>query len=171
MKIERIEVFVTDLPSRLTREISSGAWDTGPPGSLLGKPVLVKIYAEGVVGFGQVRPISPGHFVPDTTHSVFAAVTEIYGPRLIGHDLCDFERMWAMFNGALPGNMVARAVLDHAVHDALGKSLGIPVYQLLGGLCQPKIPLEWSSAWRAIRSRWCVMRAAPSKNCKSGCCA
>ncbi len=149
MKIERIEVFVTDLPNRLQRQISSGAWDTGPTGSLLGKPVLVKIYAEGVVGYGQIRSISPGHFVPDTVYSVVAAITEIYGPRLIGRDLSDLDWMWTMFDRALPGNFNARAALDHAVHDALGKALGVPVYELIGGLCQPRIPLEWSVSMAA----------------------
>lgn len=144
MKIERIEVFVTDLPNRLQRQMSSGAWDTGPAGSLLGKPVLVKIYAEGVVGCGQIRSISPGHFIPETVYSVFAAIAEIYGPRLIGRDLSDLDWMWTMFDRVLPGNFNARAALDHAVHDALGKALGVPVYKLVGGLCQPRIPLEWS---------------------------
>ena len=61
--IDRIEVFVTELPIRLQRTFSSGSYDTGPPKELLGKPVFVKIYADGVVGCAQIRPISPGHFV------------------------------------------------------------------------------------------------------------
>jgi L-alanine-DL-glutamate epimerase-like enolase superfamily enzyme len=40
--------------------------------------------------------------------------------------------------------MNARAAIDHALHDAAGKALNLPVYKLLGGLCQPLIPLEWS---------------------------
>ena len=149
MKIERIEVFVTDLPIRLQRQIASGAWDTGPTGSLLGKPVLVKVHAEGVVGYGQIRSISPGHFVPDTVYSVLAAITEIYGPRLIGHDLSELEWMGTMFDRSLPANFNARAALDHAIHDALGKELGVPVYKLIGGLCQSRIPLEWSISMAA----------------------
>jgi L-alanine-DL-glutamate epimerase-like enolase superfamily enzyme len=144
IRIERIEIFVTDLPDRLQRQMSSGSWDTGVPGSVLGKPVFVKIYAEGVVGYGQIRPISPGHFVPETTHSMVAAITEIYGPRLIGWDLSGLDSMWTMFDRVLPANASARAVLDHAIHDALGKAYGVPVYALLGGLCQLRIPLEWS---------------------------
>jgi len=159
MKIERIEVFVTDLPNRLQRQMSSGAWDTGPAGSLLGKPVLVKIYAEGVVGCGQIRSISPGHFIPETVYSVFAAITEIYGPRLIGRDLSDLDWMWTMFDRVLPGNFNARAALDHAVHDALGKALGVPVYKLIGGLCQPRIPLEWSVSM-AVETDTMVREAA-----------
>ena len=144
LTIERIEVYVTDLSTRLRRQISSGAWDTGPTGSLLGKPVLVKIHAGGVVGYGQIRSIAPGHFIPDTVYSTVGAIKEIYGPRLLGRDLTDREGMWTMFDRSLPQNFNARAALDHAVHDALGKAFGVPVYKLIGGLCQPRIPLEWS---------------------------
>ena len=89
--IDRIEVFVTELPVRLQRTFSSGSYDTGPPKELLGKPVFVKIYADGVVGCAQIRPISPGHFVADTVHSMVAAITDIYGPGLIGRDIFDIE--------------------------------------------------------------------------------
>lgn len=144
MAIDRIEILVTDLPQRLQRETSSGAYDTGAPGALLGKPVLVKIQADGVTGYGQIRPISPGHFMPDTVHSMVGAIAEVYGPRLIGKDLLDTESVHSMFDRALPANMNARAALDHALHDAIGKALKLPVYRLLGGLCQERIPLEWS---------------------------
>ena len=40
--IDRIEVFVTELPVRLQRTFSSGSYTTGPPKELLGKPVFVK---------------------------------------------------------------------------------------------------------------------------------
>lgn len=144
IKIERIEIIVTELAVRIQRQISSGSYDTGPPGSPLGKPVLVRIHADGVVGNGQVRPISPGHFVPDTVRSVVSAVKDIYGPYLIGKDIFDLEQIWADFDLMLPGNSYARAVLDYALHDAMGKVAGVPVYKLIGGLCQPTIPLEWS---------------------------
>jgi len=149
LAIDRIEVLVTDLTVRLQRQVSSGAYDTGPTGSLLGKPVLVKIHADGVTGYGQIRPISPGHFMPDTVHSMVAAITEIYGPRLIGRELLDYEAVLAMFDQALPANMNARAAIDHALHDAAGKALNLPAYRLLGGLCQPRIPLEWSVSMAA----------------------
>jgi L-alanine-DL-glutamate epimerase-like enolase superfamily enzyme len=144
MKIERIEVFVTELPVRVQRIFSSGSWDTGPQGRILGKPVLVRIHAQGVVGYGQVRPITPGHFIGDTTQSVVAAITEIYGPLMLGREISDLEAIHESFDLRLAGNPVARAVLDIALHDALGKARGLPVHALIGGCCQPRIPLEWS---------------------------
>ncbi len=142
--IDRIEIFVTKLPVRLKRIFSSGVYDTGPADSLLGKPVLVKIYADGVVGMAQIRPISPGHFVADTTQSVVAAIKEIYGPSLLGKSIFDIESINEMFDNRLAGNPAARAVLDIAVRDAMGKALQTPIYNLIGGCCQPRIPLEWS---------------------------
>jgi len=144
MPIERIEIHVTQLPGRLQRTFSSGSYDTGPPDQLLGKPVLVKIHADGVIGVAQVRPISPGHFVADTVHSVVAAIRDIYGPLLIGRRLADFEANDVLMSSRLAGNPAARAVLDIALHDALGKSLGVPVHDLLGGRSHETIPLEWS---------------------------
>ncbi len=113
--------------------MSSGPYDTGASGTLLGKPVLVKIHADGVTGYGQIRPISPGHFIPDTVHSMVGAIKDVYGPKLIGTDVLDFESVLGMFDRMLPGNMNARAAIDHALHDAAGKALNLPVYKLLGG--------------------------------------
>ena len=104
MKIERIEIFVTQLSQRLQRIFSSGVYDTGPADSLLGKHVLVKIHAGGVTGIAQVRPISPGHFVADTAPSVFSAIKEVYGPALIGQSIFDFETVNAIFD-----NQIGRA--------------------------------------------------------------
>ncbi|MES2563101.1 MAG: enolase C-terminal domain-like protein [Pseudomonadota bacterium] len=144
MKIDRIEIFVTALSVRLQRIFSSGSYDTGPAERLLSKPVLVKIYAGGVVGYAQIRPISPGHFVSDTTQSVVAAVKEVYGPAMLGMSIFDIEAINAMFDNRLANNPAARAVLDIAVRDAMGKALNTPLYNLMGGCCQPRIPLEWS---------------------------
>ncbi len=142
--IDRIEIRVVEMPVRLKRTFSSGSYDTGPAGQLLGKPVFVRIFADGVVGCGQIRPISPGHFVADTVHSVVAAIREVYGPLLMGRKLSDMEATDELLTSRLAGNPAARAVLDIAMHDALGKARGVPIHALIGGCCQPVIPLEWS---------------------------
>src|SRR6478735_7731367 len=142
--IDRIEIFVTALSERLQRIFASGSYDTGPAERLLSKPVLVKIYADGVVRYAQIRPISPGHFVADTTQSVVAAIKEVYGPALLGKSMFDMEACNEMFDNRLANNPAARAVLDIALRDAMGKALNTPLYNLIGGCCQPRIALEWS---------------------------
>ncbi len=144
MPIDRVEVRVTDYNQRLQRTTMHGDYDTGPSGQMLGKPVMLRIFADGVVGYGHVRPTTPGHSMPDTYKSVVCAVQEIVGPMLIGRDIFDIESIFAEFDMLLPGNTNVRALVDYALHDAQGKAMGVPVYKLLGGLSQPKLPLEWS---------------------------
>ena len=83
MRIERIEIFVTDLTTRLQRQRSTGAYDTGVPGALIGKPVLVKVFAEGIVGYGQIRPLAPHHSMPDTYATMISTIRDVCGKRLI----------------------------------------------------------------------------------------
>jgi L-alanine-DL-glutamate epimerase-like enolase superfamily enzyme len=144
MRIERIEIRVTDLKTRLQRQRSTGPYDTGAPGALLGKPVLVTIFAEGVVGRGQIRPLAPHHAMPDTYATMISMIREVWGPRLIGRRIFDAESIHGLFDSLAPANYMARAALDAALYDAMGKAVGQPVYNLIGGLAQPSMPLEWS---------------------------
>jgi L-alanine-DL-glutamate epimerase-like enolase superfamily enzyme len=143
-KIERVEVRVTDYTSRLQRTTMHGDYDTGASGTLLGKPCLLRIFAEGIVGYAQTRPTTPGHSMPDTWKSVTGAFEEIIGPMLIGRDIFDLNAIFAEFDMILPFNPVVRTLLDFALHDAQGKATNQPVYNLLGGLSQELLPLEWS---------------------------
>lgn len=144
MKIERVEVRITEMPIRIKRIFSSGSYDSGPAGQLLGKPVFLRLIGEGLEGHAQIRPISPGHFVADTSESVVAAIREVYGPLLIGKSVFDIEAIDELLTSRLAGNPAARALIDIALHDAMGKALGVPVHKLIGGRTQSKIELEWS---------------------------
>jgi muconate cycloisomerase len=42
------------------------------------------------------------------------------------------------------GNPFAKAAIDLACHDLLGKSMDAPVYQLLGGMVRDRVPIMWS---------------------------
>jgi L-alanine-DL-glutamate epimerase-like enolase superfamily enzyme len=144
MRIERIEIRVTDLKTRLQRQRSTGPYDTGAPGALLGKPVIITVFAEGILGRGQIRPLSPHHAMPDTYATMISMIKEVCGPHLIGQRVFDVESIHALFDQLAPANHMARAALDAALYDAMGKAFNQPVYNLIGGLAQPRIPLEWS---------------------------
>lgn len=153
MRIEKIEIRVTDLTKRLTRLRSTGVYDTGASGTLMGKPILVKIYAEGVVGYGQIRPLAPHHSMPDNYGSIITTIKDIYAPRMIGKSIFDVLAFQEMFDKTAPANFNARAAVDHALYDAMGKVLNQPVYNLIGGLSQERIPLEWSISMYEDASR------------------
>src|SRR5579859_3050304 len=65
-------------------------------------------------------------------------------PLLIGQDASRIEHLWqVMFRGGFfPADRVgasAIAAIDTALWDIAGKALGVPVYQLLGGLVRDKV--------------------------------
>src|SRR5262249_62073099 len=130
MRIERIEIRVTDLTPRLQRQRSTGPYDTGAPGALLGKPVLVKIFAEGVTGYGQIRPLAPHHSMPDTYATMISMIKDVCGARLIGKSIFDVEDIHRQFDSLTPANYMARAAVDVALYDAMGKALKQPGYNL-----------------------------------------
>ena len=53
----------------------------------------------------------------------------------------DIEAIGASMEKATPGHPMAKATIDIALHDLNAKTLGIPVYQLLGGKFREKIRL------------------------------
>jgi galactonate dehydratase len=91
---------------------------------------------EGLIGWGE--PVVEGR-----ARSVEAAVLEI-GEQLIGKDPARINDHWqTMYRGAFYRGgavfMSAIAGIDQALWDIKGKALGVPVYQLLGGLVRDKM--------------------------------
>ena len=91
---------------------------------------------EGVVGWGE--PVVEGR-----ARSVEAAVAE-YAEMLIGQDPARINDLWqTMYRGAFYRGgavfMSAIAGIDQALWDIKGKTLGVPVYQLLGGLVRDRM--------------------------------
>ena len=61
------------------------------------------------------------------------AITEILLPAIAGHDVTEIAQLHARMDRVLRGYPYAKAAIDVALHDAIGKIYGVPVYQLLGG--------------------------------------
>jgi L-alanine-DL-glutamate epimerase-like enolase superfamily enzyme len=83
--------------------------------------------ADGNEGWGEAAATK---FYGETTESVLDAL-EVYGTLLPDDpfDLEETERRWAE---QLRRNPAARAALSSALHDLVGKRLGVPVYRLWG---------------------------------------
>lgn len=82
---------------------------------------------DGCEGWGEAAPT---RFYGETTESALAAL-EVYGTALPDDpfELEEAERRWETM---LRGNAAARAALSSALHDLVGKRLGVPVYRLWG---------------------------------------
>jgi L-alanine-DL-glutamate epimerase-like enolase superfamily enzyme len=60
-------------------------------------------------------------------------------PAVLGEDPFDIERIHQKMEAVIGQNLVAKCGIDLALWDAMGKSLDMPVYKLLGGMYEPKI--------------------------------
>lgn len=99
-------------------------------------PVLVRMETDvGLVGVGEC--------LADMMAMAKAAVEEV-GRYLVGKDPRQIEHHWQamyrdMFWRGGPAFMAAISGCELAMWDLLGKSLGAPVYQLLGGKCRDRV--------------------------------
>jgi D-galactarolactone cycloisomerase len=104
----------------------------------VGRQILVRLATdEGVVGWGEC-------FAYGATLAVCNVVDDALGPLLVGQDPAQIELLLDRLHRALMiwGRrglaMMAVSGVDLALWDLAGKARGVPVYQLLGGLCQPR---------------------------------
>ncbi|MFC4000237.1 D-galactonate dehydratase, partial [Prauserella oleivorans] len=91
---------------------------------------------EGIVGWGE--PVVEGR-----AETVRAAVDEL-ADLLVGKDPLRVEDLWQLMTKAAfyrGGPVLSSAVagLDQALWDILGKTLGVPVHQLLGGAVRDEV--------------------------------
>ncbi|MEA2408704.1 MAG: L-Ala-D/L-Glu epimerase [Thermoleophilaceae bacterium] len=71
------------------------------------------------------------------------AVVSTLAPALIGRDPRAVQLALAEMDRLLEGAEPAKAGIEMAMLDAVGKALGVPVYQLLGGRARQRIPVRW----------------------------
>ena len=108
--------------------------------------VFVKIYTdEGITGVGEGTL--------EYKEKAFLGALEHIKEYLVGQNPLDIERHWhsiyrdAYWRGG-PVLMSALSAVEMALWDILGKSLGVPVWQLLGGKVQDKVRI-YVNGWFA----------------------
>lgn len=103
--------------------------------------VLVRIDTdEGLRGWAEA-PSRP-HLYGETQRSIVAAVEEKLGPPLIGMNPFDLEKIHHQME-YLRQNLTAKAAIDIALHDIIGQYMKLPIYRLLGGWNEGKVPVSW----------------------------
>jgi len=88
---------------------------------------LVTIDHDGIEGIGEA---APSHYYGESRPLVEAALAT-WAP-LLGDDPFALDAIEGRLHAALWGHGAARAAIDMALHDWIGKKLGLPVWKLLG---------------------------------------
>jgi L-alanine-DL-glutamate epimerase-like enolase superfamily enzyme len=134
MKISRVEIIPVDIPYKTPFRVSYGGVTTG-------SYVILRILTdEGLEGLGSSIGIPK---IGLNRESAMAQMKSIASGLLLDQDPLNTEAILSRLDVMLPGSWRIKAHIDYALYDLKGKILNVPVYQLLGGLCREKIPLEW----------------------------
>ncbi len=102
---------------------------------------------EGIEGVGEVRMINH-------TDALVGYLAEAVPNHVLGHDprnIEDIVRRMYLYDYARPGEiaMSAIATIEMACWDIFGKSVGLPVYQLLSGAVRDKIK-AYANGWYTV---------------------
>ena len=137
MKITRIECIPVSLPFAKPIVMSGGP-------AKCADAVVLKIHTdEGITGIAETGDTSLW-YMGESQDSIMSNITNIYAPQiLLGEDPFNIEKIVARMDKVARANNQSKAVVDYALHDVMGKALGVPLYKLLGGLSNPKIALAF----------------------------
>lgn len=132
MRLAEFHVYQKDLPVKDGPYTMSGqqVWS-------LDTTIVRLVSDTGVEGWGEVCPVGP-LYAPVQAGGIRAALAEI-GACLIGASL-NINAVTRAIDGQINGQNYARSAIDIAVHDLLGKALGVPVATLLGGALATRLP-------------------------------
>ncbi|HWP81105.1 MAG TPA: dipeptide epimerase [Bacteroidota bacterium] len=117
-----------DLKLRYTFTISRSSRDVSPV-------VLVELEHDGIVGIGEA---SPTRRYGETVETVKEFLSKIDLTRF--NDPFQLESILHYVDGLAPGNTSAKAAIDIALHDWIGKRVNLPLYKYWG-LDKERTPL------------------------------
>jgi L-alanine-DL-glutamate epimerase-like enolase superfamily enzyme len=146
MKIDRIEVF--PLCYRW-----QGYWKflEGSPGHTV---LAVKITADnGLVGWGMSLPVPKWSY--ESQETAWIAIAKYYAPALVGREVEDLDGAHRAMDAALcpsfsTGMPLARAGIDIALHDLVGKQSGRSLADMWGLPPGGPVCLSWTVSVRTL---------------------
>lgn len=104
--------------------------------------LLVEVRTHGgVAGYGEASP-APA-FMGEEAFPAAEVVARFLAPVVVGHSAFDLEAIHLAMNRAIQGSGAAKAAVDLAIHDVLGRLVGRPVCDLLGGRVREAVPVSW----------------------------
>lgn len=145
MQVKKIELFEVILPRRRPHR-----WATliTPIGQ--GYVILRITTDDGIQGWGEATVLPEwggdfGRYFGESSRTVFTAIADYLFPSALkGCSPFDIEALTARMHQVIKGHLYAKAAVEMALFDIMGKALRQPVYNLLGGRVRSRIPLAHS---------------------------
>lgn len=139
-KIDRIDAIIIDVPTVRGHVLSMTTMMTQ-------SVVLVRVrFSDGSEGLGEGASIGGLSYGPESVESVKLAIDTYIAPALVGMDADAIAAASAHMEKAVKGNPIARAAVECALWDGLGRRAGLSVAQLFGGRIHDRLPVAWTLA-------------------------
>lgn len=133
MKISKININAIHLPLHTPFVVSYNTYHAMPS-------IIVKIETdEGIIGYGEA--VADEHVTGETWEGIFYTLKSTLAPVLLGQNPMEMERIHDIMNNAIYSAPTAKAAIDIACFDIIGKKLQQPIYQLIGGRYHEKFPI------------------------------
>lgn len=139
-RIESIETILLDVPTIRPHVLAMATMHTQTV-------VLVRLRcSDGSEGLGEATTIGGLAYGDESPEGVRLAIATYLAPLLIGQDADRPAAAMARVARSVVGNHFAKCAIETALYDALGRRLGVPVSELLGGRVRERLPVLWTLA-------------------------
>jgi L-Ala-D/L-Glu epimerase len=107
--------------------------------------VIIRLHTdEGITGLGEGATLGP-FYCGESQETVMGIIAHHLFPKALeGKDPFDVDPIHFQMDKVVYANTVAKAAIDFALYDIMGKALNVPIYKLLGGKFTDEIPLRGS---------------------------
>jgi len=140
LAIASIRTTIVDVPTVRRHELSSLSVTAQ-------SYVIVELrLANGAEGIGEAATLGGPRWSEESVESIKATIDTYLAPALIGSPADRFEAARIRMDAAAKRNNAAKAAIESALFDAVGKTLGVPAVQLLGGAVRESFPVLWTLA-------------------------
>jgi L-alanine-DL-glutamate epimerase-like enolase superfamily enzyme len=125
MKIVKAHIHAVEFPLKEPFIISYATYPNMPA-------VIVKLETDtGLVGYGEAVPDE--HVTGEQVTGTYEILKNVLVPQILHQNPFDIERIHHLMDAAIARNPAAKAAIDIACYDLMGKAAGQPVYNLIGG--------------------------------------
>src|SRR6516162_5531850 len=109
--------------------------------------VIVELrLANGAEGVGEAATLGGPRWSEESVEGIKSTIDAYLAPALLEAPANRFEAARIRMDGAAKRNNAAKAAIESALFDAVGKTLGVPAAQLLGGAVRDSLPVLWTLA-------------------------
>jgi muconate cycloisomerase len=138
--IESVDTFLVDLPTIRPHVLSMATM-------MRQTAVFVRIHcSDDIIGTGEATTIGGLSYGPESPEGIKLAIDTYFAPLLVKSDPSRPAAIMAILEKNIVGNHFAKCAVETALLDAMGRRLGVPISELLGGRRRDSLVVAWTLA-------------------------